>query len=160
VRKNLELDKLNQQLSEAEKIVPPQRKTAVIKHEELIYKNLKRLFEKEAVYKNQDLTLQNLAALLNTNTTYLSSIINNRCDCSFRTLLNNYRIKEARRLLTAEEYVNFSIEGIASEVGYPSRSTFYQVFRQVTGLTPSDYLENYHKMKTKKEKGPGDEEQE
>jgi AraC-like DNA-binding protein len=160
VRKNIELDNLNQRLTEAENNMHPQRKKTVIKDEDLIYKKLKFLFEKETVFKEQDLSLQNLAERLNTNTTYLSYIINSRFNCSFRTLLNNYRIKEARRLLISEEYANFSIEGIAIDVGYPSRSTFYQVFRQVTGLTPTEYLENYRKMDKKKEKKSEDDESE
>jgi AraC-like DNA-binding protein len=45
-----------------------------------------------------------------------------------------------------DEYRGYSIEGIASEVGYQSRSTFYREFRQVTGMTPKEYIEGYREI--------------
>ncbi len=102
------------------------------------------MLEKEKIYKQSDISASKLARELNTNTSYLSIIINNRFDESLKTIINKYRINEARRLLTSPEYSKYSIEGIAEEVGYHSRSTFYQSFKQITGLTPTQYLENYN----------------
>ena len=66
---------------------------------------------------------------------------------NFNVLLGEYRVKEAcRRLADDETYGNFSIEGIASGLGFKSRSNFVNVFKKVTGLTPSEF----HKMSKKK----------
>ncbi|MCG6187530.1 helix-turn-helix domain-containing protein [Maribellus maritimus] len=142
IRKNLELDKLHSRISKTEEKVNHQKNGNGIKNEDEIYKRIKELFEKEKIYKQADISIINLAKILNTNTSYLSSIINNHFEEPFKTIVNKYRIDEARRLLGSSEYTNYSIEGIAEEVGYKSRSTFYQSFKQITGLTPTQYIEN------------------
>lgn len=142
VKKNIELDKLHTRLSETERELESPKNGNGIKDEEKIYLRLKALLEKEKIYKQKDLSASKLSKKLRTNTSYLSSIINNRFEESFKSLINHYRINEARRLLVLPEYANYSIEGIAEEVGYQSRSTFYQSFKQITGLTPTQYIEN------------------
>ena len=141
VKKNIELDRLFKKLSQTEEKLNLNNGYS-IKTEENIYLCFKRLIEKEEIFKQPDITLSKLAKKLKTNTTYLSSIINNRFEGSFKSVINHYRINEARRLLILPEYSNFSIEGIAEEVGYKSRSSFYHSFKKVTGLTPTQYIEN------------------
>ena len=71
---------------------------------------------------------------------YLSQIINEEYGCNFNTFINGYRIREAARRLTAGgEWSRFTIEAIANSVGFRSRSTFVSLFKQTTGLTPSEY---------------------
>jgi AraC-like DNA-binding protein len=146
VKKNIELDKLFKKLSQTEEELHLKNGYS-IKEEENIYLCFKRLLEKEKIYKQPDITLGKLAKKLKTNTSYLSSIINNRFEDSFKSVINHYRINEARRLLIFPEYSNFSIEGIAEEVGYKSRSAFYQSFKKITGLTPTQYIENINHIK-------------
>ncbi|WP_158871347.1 helix-turn-helix domain-containing protein [Maribellus comscasis] len=142
IRKNLELDKLHSRISKTEEKVNHHKNGNGIKNEDEIYKRLKELFEKDKIYKQADISIINLAKMLNTNTSYLSSIINHHFEEPFKTIVNKYRINEVRRILGSSEYNNYSIEGIAEEVGYKSRSTFYQSFKQITGLTPTQYIEN------------------
>jgi len=159
IKKNIELDKLYSRLSKTEqKLVHPKNENGNgngngngIKNEEKIYRKLKALLEKEKIYKQEDLSVTRLAKKLKTNTSYLSAIINNRFEESFKTVINKYRIDEARRLLASPKYKNFSIEGIAEEVGFHSRSTFYHSFKQITGLTPSQYLDNLNSITSETE---------
>ncbi|MGC9355031.1 MAG: helix-turn-helix domain-containing protein, partial [Mariniphaga sp.] len=146
VKKNIELDKLFKKLSQTEDKLHLNNGYS-IKEEENIYLCFKKLLEKEKIYKQPDITLGKLAKKLKTNTSYLSSIINNRFEDSFKSVINHYRINEARRLLIFPEYSNFSIEGIAEEVGYKSRSAFYHSFKKITGLTPTQYIENINHIK-------------
>ncbi|MEN8249751.1 MAG: helix-turn-helix domain-containing protein [Bacteroidota bacterium] len=143
VKKNLELDKTNISFKALEIKKTTTRNGIHIKDEEKIFLKLKALLEDEKIFRRQDLSESKLAELLNTNNSYLSSIINNRFKMHFKTLLNKYRIDEARSLLVSEKYSNYSIEGIANEVGYQSRSAFYSVFKQNTGMTPSAYVKAY-----------------
>ena len=83
-----------------------------------------------------------MAKLLNTNTTYVSSIINKRYKMTFISLLNKYRIDMAREKLSSSQYKNYSMEGIANEVGFQSRSSFYTHFKNETGLSPAVYARN------------------
>jgi AraC-like DNA-binding protein len=143
VKKNIELDKLNHQLHECE--IRPTRKIKHenIKNEDLIIQKLKKLLHTDEVFKNPDLSLSSLAEVLETNTSYLSAIVNNHFNCNLKSLLNKHRIDKARKMLVSEEFKHYSMEGIANEVGFKSRSGFYQTFKTVTGLTPTLYIENY-----------------
>lgn len=146
VKKNLELDKINNSLKKPGEKRTKNNNGINIKDEEKIYVKLKNLLEKDKIFRQKDLSESKLTKLLDSNTSYISSIINNRFGMSFKTLLNKYRIDEARQLLVSDEYSNYSIEGIANEVGYQSRSAFYQVFKQNTGMTPTDYVKTYKQI--------------
>jgi AraC-like DNA-binding protein len=147
VKRYTEIDELNDQINDSPSSADRKRSGSFIKDEEEIYTRLKDLLNREKIFRNQDLNLSSLAEQLNTNTTYLSNIINNRFGMNFKTLINTRRIDEARKMLIAADYSHFTIEGIAGEVGFQSRSAFYQTFRQTTGLTPTDYIKNYRSLK-------------
>jgi len=143
VKKNIELDMLNSKLNDCEiqakKFMPPNG----TKDEEMIIKKLRVLLFKEEIFTEVNISLKLLADRLETNTSYLSSAINNHFNNNFRTVINQYRIDKARKMLVSEEYANYSVEGIASEVGFKSTSSFYQAFKTVTGLSPGLYVSNY-----------------
>lgn len=89
---------------------------------------------------SEDFSILRLAELVGSNRNYVSQVINDRKQCNFNVMLNEYRIKEAcRRLLDNANYGSYTIEGIARSVGFKSRSYFASVFRDITGLTPSAY---------------------
>lgn len=93
----------------------------------------------EEIYSD-DFSVNRLAELVGSNRTYVSQVINDRRQCNFPSLLNEYRIKEAcRRLLDTANYGSYTIEGIARSVGYKSRANFVTVFKDITGLTPSAF---------------------
>lgn len=91
----------------------------------------------------EDFSIARLAEMVGWKQNYVSQVINERLHKSFSQMLMEYRIKEAcKRMDDAHLGItaHYSVEGIASSVGYKSRTTFAQVFKRVTGLTPSDYL--------------------
>ncbi len=102
--------------------------------------DLYRFLVLEKNYLNPDLLLADVAGSLNTNTAYVSRIINEKHGINFASYLNELRIKEARHLLSETKYRNISIEGIAMSVGFNSKSSFYSAFKKFTGVTPSFYL--------------------
>lgn len=98
--------------------------------------------ESDDLFKIQGLSLQSLADKIDVNQTYLSQAINSQLDMSFSEYVNEYRIREAERMLVSDDYANLSVEGIATEVGFRSRSAFYRAFKQKTGMTPSQFRAN------------------
>jgi len=86
--------------------------------------------------------LEAVAEALNSNRTYLSGMVNSHYRTNFNTLINRFRIEEARRLLIHPEYRQYTIEAIAREVGFASKSSFNEAFKRETGLTPS-YFQQY-----------------
>ena len=67
-------------------------------------------------------------------------MINDTYGKSFKTYLNEFRIREAcRRLLDNENFGNFTIRAIHQELGFRTATSFVSAFRKVTGMTPSEY---------------------
>lgn len=90
----------------------------------------------------QDFALTKLAKLVDSNTTYVSQVINEKYGTAFSNVLAACRIREACRRMSdpAQPYGNITIEGIATNTGFKSRTAFVNAFKRETGLTPSDYL--------------------
>ena len=102
--------------------------------------------EKQQVFLNKDITLSLLAKKLNTNTSYLSKIINEIFDNNFNNFINDYRIKYACQLISNKEYERFTINSISKKSGFNNNTTFIAAFKKNTGVTPSFYIKN---LKTK-----------
>ena len=101
---------------------------------------LKLYIEKEKPYLNNELKLDDLANALKTNRQYLSQIINDTYNQNFYTLINNYRIEEAKKMFFNKQHKQLSIMGVANSVGFNSKSTFNTLFKKYTGLTPSQFI--------------------
>ncbi|MEM8900261.1 MAG: helix-turn-helix domain-containing protein [Bacteroidota bacterium] len=101
------------------------------------------LMEEEKMYRDQELSLVSLSARLSVPPRYLSQIINEKKKQNFSDFINQYRIEEAKHILTKESYQRFSLSGIASEVGFSSRQSFHQAFKKFTGMTPGKYRETH-----------------
>ena len=85
-------------------------------------------------------TLVELAKMINSNTRYVSWVINNTYNKNFKTLLNEYRIREVcRRMEDNKNFGNLTIQAIYTSLGYSSASNFLRAFKNVNGMTPSTY---------------------
>lgn len=102
---------------------------------------LEKLMQNEKLFLNKDLTISKVAKRLETNRTYLSEEIRQHFGCNFSDYIKQYRIKEAMLRLTAPENLQLTIEAVAGEVGFNSKSTFNTAFKKITGVTPSFYRE-------------------
>ncbi|MEG1544760.1 MAG: helix-turn-helix domain-containing protein [Tannerellaceae bacterium] len=95
--------------------------------------------ESSMCYNNPNLSLDILAKELRMNRTSLSNAINSTDD-SFNVFINKYRIKSAIRILSTE--ADQSIENLAIQVGFNNRKSFYNAFKTITGLSPSQFKNN------------------
>lgn len=103
-----------------------------------IYNKVKESLDVEHLFLRSDLSLKLLSRIIGTNTVYLSKAINQGFGCSYSTLMNRYRID----YITNEAIkTGDNIENISTRLGFWSRSTLYDAFRQQTGMTPHRYLE-------------------
>ena len=94
---------------------------------------------REEIYSTE-FNLEQLTELVNSKYKKVSQVINESYHCNFNVYINEYRIKEAcRRINDFEHYGNMSLEGIGHSVGFKARSSFFTAFKNVTGMTPSDY---------------------
>ncbi len=106
-------------------------------------------FEKKADnYTNKKLTLSSLAKELETNSNYLSKVINQQKGYNFSTYLRKLRIEYALNLLEKDETIRkYSIDAIAREVGFKNAETFSKAFFKETELNPSYYIKQLDKKK-------------
>ncbi len=100
---------------------------------------LLRLMTEEKVFKNNKLTVNDVANQLNIPRQHLSEILNVHMKTGFQDLLNQYRVEEFIRCLKNKTYNNYTLLGIANEVGFSSKSSFNTTFKKLKGMTPSQY---------------------
>ena len=110
-------------------------------YEELI-KGINYLMEEKKFFKNKQFTIRDFAKELNTNRNYVSQIINEYFQTNFNNFVNEYRVKEARKLLISQENNQYTIEAIGNMVGFHSKATFNNSFKKFTGVTPSFFRKN------------------
>jgi len=109
---------------------------------DIIRDRIKFVMDQRKLFLQPDLTIEKLAIEIKTNKSYISQVINETENQNFSSFLNDYRIREARRLLIDPEHRNLTIETIARMVGFNSKSAFNNAFKKFTGLTPSFFIKN------------------
>lgn len=88
-----------------------------------------------------DFSLERLAEVTATKPRYLSALLNDTMGKSFSVLLAEARVKRACTILLSPDFKKTkTIESIAIEVGYKSRTHFTSVFKKITGVTPLQYV--------------------
>ncbi len=104
-----------------------------------ILANFNKLMLEKQVFLNPEISLSSVAAQLGVPAPYISQVVNNYEGKSFNDYVNNLRVKRAQTLILSDESNILSFEGIGLQSGFASRSTFYSVFKKMTGYTPSEY---------------------
>ena len=105
----------------------------------ILFKKIDDLIVKDKLFLNEQLTLTFLSKKMMVNQKYLSQAINNSKKISFTTYINELRIRYFIELLENKEYKHLSFEALARESGFNTTSTFNRAFKNITGLTPSEY---------------------
>ena len=95
--------------------------------------------EQETPFLTQELTLHELATQLDLNAKYLSQVINEVQGQNFMDFINGYRIRRAQEMLLNPAYQHITILAVAQDAGFKSKSSFYNAFKKVTGMTPSAF---------------------
>ncbi|MBR1475462.1 MAG: helix-turn-helix domain-containing protein [Muribaculaceae bacterium] len=128
----------------ADVVLPKSLPTAKSEH---IYRELCRLMEQERIYTDPQLNRESLAQRVGTNKSYLTTIIS---ECSggknLSQFINHYRIQEAVRILSDREHINYPLKQLCTDLGFGSVSTFYKLFQEGVGMSPSAYRKSFIHM--------------
>lgn len=118
------------------------RQTTILKESEnQILLGLQK-FESSKRFISKDMSLGMLAAQLNTNTKYLSEIINRNKEKNFNSYINELRINYITEKIKNEPaYLNYKVSYLAEECGFASHSTFTTVFKSVVGVSPITFVD-------------------
>ncbi len=90
-------------------------------------------------FLNSELTASDLSRRINVPKQELTFLLNDHLGKNFFSFVNEYRLEEARRRLRDPRYSHLTIMAIAVDSGFSSKSSFNSLFKQDTGLTPSEY---------------------
>ena len=112
-----------------------------------LYEKILNMIVIEKRYRNKEFSAKELAKELNTNTRYISAVINSRFNTTFSCLINEYRIKEALHRMTDKRYLDMTIEEIGTMVGFANRQSFYASFYRIMGETPNGYRKRHLAIK-------------
>ncbi len=109
---------------------------------QLIYNEIVNLIESKKLYLKSDVSLAMLGDLIGRNTQKTSAIINQFAKKNFNDFINEYRIEEAKILLTDSKNEHLKIAAIAFDVGFNTLSSFNVAFKKFEQTTPSSYRKN------------------
>jgi AraC-like DNA-binding protein len=83
-----------------------------------------------------------VARELGVNYKYISQAINHKFGKNFISLISEYRIEEAKKMIFHPDSQNITLEAIGELCGFQSKSTFFIAFKKITGQTPMQFKEN------------------
>jgi len=105
-----------------------------------------RLMDKEKLFTDGNITVDQVAQKMGIPRQYLSEVLNVYLKSNFQDYMNKYRAEEFVECLKDDKFRNYSIMGIANEVGFNSKSSFNTTFKKIYGVTPSEYQKTLPSM--------------
>ena len=96
-------------------------------------------FQEKTPYLNSELSMQFLSKELNIPKYQLTEVLNTIIGKNFFQFVNEYRVEAVKQKLTDITNNKFSIEAIGYDCGFSSKSSFFSVFKNMTGQTPVQF---------------------
>ncbi len=102
-----------------------------------------RIMNEDRPYLNQDVRLIDLAHKANLTEHVVSQVLNDSFGMNFFEFINSHRIERAKELLLDNGYMHYTIDAISQEVGFKSKSSFYEAFKRFAGTTPNNFKKEH-----------------
>lgn len=112
-----------------------------------LYNEIIIYMEDKKPYQDSEFSIKKLSKALNTNETYVSRALNQKGNKKFNILVNQYRIAQVKTELLKDINRRYSLEHLYTKAGFTQQSTFNRVFKEDTGITPSQYIFDLTKKK-------------
>ncbi|WP_432412776.1 helix-turn-helix domain-containing protein [Rasiella sp. SM2506] len=95
--------------------------------------------EIDKLYLNGKLSIHDVSSTLTIPRQYISEVLNEHMDTSFQDFINRYRVEEFIKRLKNDQNDHFTLMGVATDVGFNSKSSFNATFKKFKGLTPTEF---------------------
>lgn len=120
---------------------PDKQKQMTLSREQrrLYQRRIESYLQKEKPYLNTDFRMKDMVEATGIPRHHLSMTVNTVYGTNFNNLINWYRIQYVLGRFDDPEWDHLTLEGIAEEAGFNSRTTFLNAFKKVTGMTPSKF---------------------
>jgi AraC-like DNA-binding protein len=113
---------------------------------EMLCRRLEEYLTQTKPYKQKDFKLSMLAQAIGITSHKLSFLLNNHYKLSFGDFINTYRINNIKAQMNLPQNMqHFTIETLAYEAGFSSRSAFYTAFKKLMGSSPVEFARNMNK---------------
>ncbi|MBS0030929.1 helix-turn-helix domain-containing protein [Chitinophaga sp. 22321] len=100
---------------------------------------LKKAMEEEQLYLDSALSLNTVARHTGLPPKTISAVLNQHLGKNFNEYVNGYRVALFKEKLLQEDAGQLTFAGIAYDCGFSSPATFQRVFKQLTGMSPSEF---------------------
>lgn len=107
-----------------------------------LYRKLEQLMKKERPYVSPDIKISDLAGMADTTAHALSFLFNQYLEKSYYDYINEYRVAEFKRIVTELDTSRYTLTALSQKCGFSSRASFFRHFKNITGITPAEYLKN------------------
>lgn len=108
--------------------------------DERLKAKIKKTMEEHRAYLDANLTLSELAKRLKTNSSALSSVINQHLGKNFNDFVNEYRVEAFKENVAKVDNQNYTLLAVALDCGFNSKATFNRAFKKFTGISPREYV--------------------
>ncbi|WP_025740902.1 AraC family transcriptional regulator [Aquimarina pacifica] len=130
----------NQEVSDTIKSSLKNKKTSLTLDEQKEYMDrILEFMEQEKPYLDHEIKQSDIADKLNISVHLFSEVLNVCFQKNFNNFINLYRIDRAKQLMKNPQYANYKILAIGYEAGFPSKTSFNRIFKNLVGLTPSEF---------------------
>jgi AraC-like DNA-binding protein len=102
-------------------------------------KRLYSAMEQKKLFLEPELSLAQLASNINMTSHLLSQVLNECIMMNFYDFVNSYRVIEMKSKLANRSFDKYNIVVLAYESGFNSKASFQRIFKNHTGLTPTEY---------------------
>lgn len=112
-----------------------------------IVKKLERYLKSEKPYLDCDLKMSDLAVAIGSSANKLSQVFSLYLNQNYYDYINNYRLDEFK-LMAADPEINkkYTIVAMSEKCGF-KKTAFFNTFKRVMGITPTEYMQQINKNK-------------
>lgn len=111
--------------------------TAQMEQDRALFERVRHEIVDEKAYLDADLSRDKLLEKLCIPKNSFSNLFKTFVGTSYSKFISDLRLEHAVRLIN--QYPNYTVEAIAAESGFSSVRTFYNLFAQKFGMTPTEY---------------------
>lgn len=121
----------------ARKPAVPAKDEIMVSSEKPLWERIQQVMEQEDIWSDPSLSVESLARSCGTNVLYLGNSIKENTGWGANEYINRKRIGYVCQRL--HEDPSLSLQDVFYEAGYRARTTAWRNFREIVGVSPSEY---------------------
>lgn len=113
-----------------------------------IWISLEQQIKQNKIFTDSELNLDKLAQATGINKYHISETLNSFAHKTFYQYINEYRIDFALHQMQVfqEKAIQVNVLSLAYDAGFKAKSSFNRYFKDITGLTPTEYLKSLQQI--------------